>query len=66
MDDQEARNTGFYRRAEVPRESICLSCFRTVRADRRERLGDAENAHRSECANGMRIPNSLRNIATSH
>ncbi len=36
MADQEAHE--FCRKSELPKESICLSCFRTVRADRAERL----------------------------
>ena len=59
MADQEAQNNEFCRKPELPKESICLSCFRTVRADRPEQLDDAENAHRYECPNGMRFPESL-------
>ena len=59
MADEEARE--FYRKLELPKESICLSCFRTVRADRSERLEDAEDAHRYKCPNGMKIPELLHN-----
>jgi len=44
------------RRPDVPRESICLSCFRTVKAANGELLDDAEDAHRRECPNHMKLP----------
>jgi len=33
MADEETQYSKFYRRQDRPRESICLSCFHTMRAD---------------------------------
>ena len=35
----------------IGRESFCLSCFRTVKAYKPEKLEQAEDRHRKECPN---------------
>jgi hypothetical protein len=46
---------GFYRKPDNPTESICMSCFATVRVSKPERLRDAENIHRADCPNNPPI-----------
>jgi hypothetical protein len=37
-------------------ESICLSCFRMVKAFGSEAMEQAEDEHRKHCPNGMKLP----------
>jgi hypothetical protein len=46
----------FHRRPDRPRESICLSCFSTVKVSKSGHLQDAEDEHRRQCPTGMNIP----------
>jgi hypothetical protein len=59
MADLAEVNRQFCRRPETPRESICLSCFRTIRATKSEPLDDAEDTHSRVCPNGMRLPRTF-------
>lgn len=63
MADLEEGKREFHRRPDRPEESICLSCFLTVRAAKPRRLEDAEDAHRRVCINHMDIPEN-RNFIT--
>src|SRR5208283_3527192 len=45
----------FHHRPGKPGESICLSCFLTVRAVKSQRLEDAEETHRRVCPHRMDI-----------
>ena len=46
----------FYRRPDRAGESICLSCFSTVKVSKSGHLQDAEDGHRRQCPNRMKIP----------
>jgi hypothetical protein len=50
----------FYRRTDRAGESICLSCFQSVKETRWQKLDQAENAHRKECPNGMTVPGAAQ------
>ena len=62
MSDFAGERTEFYRRLDRPGVSICLACFRSVIASRSEPLEQAEDAHRRECPNGMKIPDQLASL----
>jgi hypothetical protein len=46
----------FFYRFDRQGESICLSCFQTVKSSSSETLRQAEDEHRKKCPNGMKIP----------
>jgi hypothetical protein len=48
----------FTRRSDA--DSICMSCFRTVRTDRHTSLGQAEQDHCAVCQPLQPIPHQIR------
>ncbi len=56
------RHREFYPRPDAHGQSICLSCFRSVKATNRETLEQAEELHRQECPNEMQLSEKLRSL----
>jgi len=50
----------FYPRTDTDGHSICLSCFRSVKATRWETLPQAEDVHRQHCPNQMQLSRRLQ------